>query len=448
MSLPNCVICNDRALTAKVERLLEDGAGQRSIAREIDLSRERVRKHLGHITATKVSRTPAQPITESGSVEITGDNGVIESGTVDSMITDWSDLLLIWNIDPDIFEVIEPVTTKVWDGYGKNEFTQEMQAKRLYSYRARIKKKSVVEETQFDIEGWRNTLQSRSLRVSSKISSADPVSYFVNIADSQFGKPGTSEAVTSWKSGVEGHLARIRRLMSAGYNISEIVINFLGDETENVVGNYYSQPYEVELNYSEQLELDFDMRTYTIYKFSEVGVPLAVVSVPSNHGEYTRGGSSKPITSIYDNASTMIARLVKKATDGVSDLNVSWHIATQTPDITATFNGVKANFSHGHIAKGAGKGEQRVKSAHDRQILGRTSELGDAQLFFTGHYHHYFIIEDKGRTTIGCPSLEAEKASDWFYTQYGVWSKPGMLGLLVGEGMDLRGRGYGEEHVI
>ena len=73
-----------------------------------------------------------------------------------------------------------------------------------------------------------------------------------------------------------------------------------------------------------------------------------------------------------------------------------------------------------------------MKVAIERQILANIETLGTVPLWFMAHYHHFYMQEFEGRTLFGCPALEAEKSSEYMLDQYGVWSPPGMLGLLIG----------------
>lgn len=371
---------------------------------------------------------------EVPALSLTGDSGVIKTGTVDQPITDWTDTIKLWGLDPEVFEVIQPVTMKAWGKPG--EFR--------YSYAARIQKKEEsakpVEES-LDIAGWRENLRTVSI-LSQKFSTDAGLSYLIMVADPQLGKPGTQEAVNHWTDGIVGHQDRIRNLIDAGFPIHNIALAFMGDEHEGAVGNYASQPYEVELSYSDQITLDYDMRVWSIKQLFETGLTMSIASVPSNHGEHTRFGSNKVLTSIYDNSSTMVAKIVQKTFEA-TDLNDSliWEIAADRQDANLELSGIKVNFTHGHIANGSGPktGGVSSKNAIEKQILGRTEELVNTKLFVTAHYHHFNVIEDRGRTFFGCPALEAEKSSQWFYDSAGVWSKPGMLGLVVGESMGKRG---------
>ena len=376
-----------------------------------------------------------------GSMSLTGDSGVISTGVVVDPVTNWDEHLTNWGLDPSVFEVIEPVTMKAWDtGSG-----------RRFSYRARIQKKASQQETvgeAFDLQGWRDTLREYT-RLPRRTIHGSGLSYLIMVADPQLGKPGTQEALASWTKGIEGHVQRIKNLTGAGLPIQDISLAFMGDEHEGAVGNYASQPYEIEMNYSDQIELDFDMRVWSIRQLLEMGMPIQVASVPSNHGEHTRFGSNKALTSIYDNSSTMVAKLTKRVFDGTSVENlITWNIADDRQDVNLELSGIKANFTHGHVGKASGNptGGIRSKNVIEKQILGRTSELVNHTIFVSAHYHHFNVIEDRGRTFFGCPALEAEKSSQWFYDSAGVWSKPGMLGMVVGS--SIGGRGWDELAVI
>jgi hypothetical protein len=372
---------------------------------------------------------------EAGSIQLTGDSGVIKTGTVAEPITDWTDTIKLWGLDPEVFEVIEPVTMKAWGKPG--EFR--------YSYAARIQKKAQAEEDvseKMDIEGWRNTLKSYVGNPARTVRNSG-FSYLIMVADPQLGKPGTQQAVGHWRDGLEGHIERINNLLSTGYPLERVALAFMGDEHEGAVGNYASQPYEVELNYSDQITLDFDMRTWSVRQLLELGLPISLASVPSNHGEHTRFGSAKAVTSIYDNSSTMVAKLVKRVFDGTSaEQMLDWNIAVDRQDVNLELSGIKVNFTHGHVSNGSGSktGGVSSKNAIEKQILGRTAELVDTRLYVTAHYHHFNVIEDRGRTFFGCPALEAEQGpGGWFYDGAGIWSKPGMLGMVVGEHAGKRG---------
>ena len=197
-----------------------------------------------------------------------------------------------------------------------------------------------------------------------------------------------------------------------------------------------NQAHTIELNQAAQLELAYDLMVWTIKQAAGTGFPVSASAVISNHGEWTRNGSKDPVTSAGDNASTHLARQVRTLFDELEPLGgpkVAWTIGEGDPAVTVTLSGVRCYFSHGYVEKGRGtSSETRTRAAIERQILGRTADLGDVPLWYFAHYHHAYSNEFEGRTVWGCPALEAERSSEYMLNQYGVWSPPGMLGMLIG----------------
>lgn len=380
----------------------------------------------------------------SGGVELTGDTGTLTTGPVDAPVTDWDELLRIWNLDPEHFEVVEPVTFKAWDGFAKEtkaDGTQEVVSKRLYSYKARIQRLTATGvELDRVMRKWEKKLLKLTPPPVKTFGPNEGVTYVILVADPQLGKKRTDEAVENWRNGLQAHIDRIIRL-SGYYTIEQIVLAFQGDEIEGVANNYANQAYTAELSFSKQMELDFNLRTWSIEQVAKLGIPLLVTSVYSNHGEWTRNGGKDVVTSKADNSSTCVARLVRSLIERLPNMrHVSFQIADGNPDIVVDLSGTRTLFSHGHIAKGRGAStEQRTKNAIERQILGRTTELHDVTLYLVAHYHHFYMLEFEGRTLFGCPALEAEKSSEYMLEQYGVWSPAGMLGLVVGSALGTRG---------
>lgn len=341
----------------------------------------------------------------------------------------------LFKADPTRYEIVEDtVRCSTWQQSKATEDGKRDVAQ-LYSYSARFRRinRDMVRPEVF--EAWREDLiGDHSEPVVALAKAAANGTYTIPIADPQLGKKGTRDAVRNWKRGVRAHLAEARHLIERGL-VSAVHVAWMGDESEGVCNNYENQPHTIELNQSQQLELDTDLRIWTLRKALKLGVPVSASSVISNHGEWTRNGSKNPVTSSNDNASTHIARQVKKYFEGLEEFGVppiQWTIGDTHPGITITLSGVECYFSHGYIEKGRGTStETRTRAAIERQILGRTEDLGTTKLWVMAHYHHAYYQEFEGRTLFGCPALEAERSSEYMLDQYGVWSPAGMLGFVV-----------------
>lgn len=374
-------------------------------------------------------------------VEVGPEGGEIGTGALSAPLTDWSEVFRQFNLDPNVFEIVDDtVRMSSWQS-SKRTDDGDRDVVTLYAYRARFRRRVDAAVSERTIKAW--TAALRRSQAPSVTGVPGDVAYVVCVADPQLGKKGTDEALRNWKRGVLAHVDRICRFE----NVTQVVVAFMGDEHEGVANNYANQPHTVELNLSQQLELDYEMRVWTVKQFAALGVPVDIVSVISNHGEFTRNGSKDVVTTKADNSSTMIARMVRMLFDQVAGYeHVRWHIAESNPEVIVRAGGVKLYFSHGHIAKGpGGTPMQRVKTSLERQILGKEQHLSDVSLFFVAHYHHYYLCEFGTRTLFGCPALEAERSSEYMLDQYGVWNRPGMLGVVVGKACGPRGYG---EHIV
>jgi hypothetical protein len=353
---------------------------------------------------------------------------------------DLSPLLIQFGLDPNNFEVLRD-TFSMWmqsasDGDGGRDV--------VYLYSARFRKVGSVDPTLSNAEQlkkWRSvfTKIGTPAKPTFKASKGKPGTYTLWPSDLQLGKTGTAKSVENFCTGIREGLTEAARLVDAGEPIEGIHIGWGGDETEGVSNNYANQPYIIELNQSDQLELDFDLRTWALKEALQLGLPLSASSVVSNHGEWTRNGGKDVLTTKSDNSSTFIAKLIRK-----NFPQIDWTIGSEKddlPGIVLELSGTKVYSSHGHIEKGrGGSTELRTKNAIEKQILGDVhshKRLGDVRLYVMAHYHHHYLIEDRGYTILGLPALEDDESSVYMATQYGVWSPSGLVGAVVGD-FDLR----------
>lgn len=359
--------------------------------------------------------------------------------------SDWAPVFRRFNLDPDEFEVVDDtVRMSSWDQSRRTD-DGDRDVVILYSYAARFRRVSAERIPEATVTSWRAALQVRD-RTRPAAAFDDGGTYTVLVADPQLGKKGTGEAVENWRAGVAAHIAEARRL---GPLVNAVHVAFMGDEFEGVANNYANQAHTVELNKSRQIELAYDLEVWTVREALALRKPVTVSAVISNHGEWTRNGSKDPVTTSNDNGSTHLARQVRKLFDELAPFtrrNVAgWTIGDTHPGILVELSGVKTYLSHGYVEKGRGpSAEIKTRGALERQILGRTEDLGDVRIFGMAHYHHFYANEFEGRSLFGCPALEAEKSSEYMLDQFGVWSPPGVLGMLIGSQF---GGGRGWSHV-
>lgn len=376
-----------------------------------------------------------------GSIDVTPDGATVNNVVVTSpILTDWGPVFKLFNLSADEFDVVDDTVRMTTWQQSKGLDDGSRDTVQLYSYSARFRRRSAQAISPVVVKEWRDNLKEASPSPYEKLLlGSNDATYVVFIADPQIGKKSTEEAVENWREGLLSHLNKIGKLAKDGF-INSIHLAFMGDEIENVMNNYANQAYASELNLSQQLEVDYDLSVWSIKHLLNVGLPLSVSSVVSNHGEWTRAnmGSESIVTSRNDNASTYVRRQVKKLFDELepfSGQNITWTIGDERegrPGIVVPLSDVACYFSHGYVERGRGGNvEAKVHNAIEKQILGNTENYGAIPLWFMAHYHHFYTNEFQDRTLFGCPALEATGSSEWIRDSSGVWSPAGMMGLVV-----------------
>ena len=94
---------------------------------------ERLDVFLSVPTDTTLPDPPAPY--RAGLVDFDGRTGTLATGTRTTPIGDWADILSIWGLDPNLFEVVgDSVRMSAWDSPRKGG-----DAVRLYAYRAAVR---------------------------------------------------------------------------------------------------------------------------------------------------------------------------------------------------------------------------------------------------------------------------------------------------------------------
>ncbi len=422
----NCPICSS-GRAPEINRLKNvDGLGYRRISKQTEFTGQAVRDHFSQCETPpfKTEITDSLGSSEGKHLELEGDTGVLNVSGLTEKVSDYSFLLEKFNLDPQVYEVIEPVRMSTWQSGDRD----------LYSYRARIQKRTVATEQTLDIEGWRKVL--RSSRKVRRTEGGGLLSTAIWPGDQQIGKKGTAQALDNWTAGVVAYVEDTKARMYAGEKFNSVLVGLGGDIAEGIANSYRNQAFAAELNLSTQIEVAYDTELWMFkYIIDELGLPIDASVIISNHGEtWVREGGKDPITSRGDNIDTHIARLVKKTFENIPGYGdvINWNIADGNVANVFVHNGVKFYHSHNYIEKGAGAGvEAKTVSAMQRQILSDPLELGDVQVFMTHHYHHLWMKQEGVYTVFGAPAIEAEKSSEWLKDMNGVWSKPGILGMTI-----------------
>lgn len=269
-----------------------------------------------------------------------------------------------------------------------------------------------------------------------------PATFMMLFGDMQVGK--------SEGAGIEGVIERTldafersiesyhqNRAMGMVYN--QVVMAQMGDVIENVMGNYANQTFTVVLNKTDQEDLAMELLMGMIERVrTEMGLPITFVSVNSNHGEQSRGGGSKNLTSASDTVDRRMALDLERTYEMFGNKNGGPKVTFVTPNdnlvVPATFAGVNFAFAHGH-----GIGARAKSTTIQQELLAYDTDLAEANggypflvnVWVTAHYHHYNVVDCGPYTHIQTPALDG--GSDWFTNMSGKYSRPGMVTLSVSD---------------
>lgn len=347
--------------------------------------------------------------------------GEVSSGAMtEGQSPDWGFVMTELKLDPDLYEVVEPVNVRSWDSnIGAGE------VRRFWYYKANVIRKRGT-DAQADVQGLIEELRNH-LPLDLYIPTQADHSMVAVITDWQLAKrdgDGTKGIVARVMAGTDAIVTRVTELRDIGRRIDSLYLPNLGDLMEGCDGQYAMQTFEVELNRRDQERLARHLLVHLIKTvaphFGQVVMPVT----PSNHGENRRGG--KAFTSFGDNDDVAVAEQVAEIMQATPDFgHVSFVIANDQLDLTMDVSGTTTTFAHGHQMK------QGIEPWWKGQALGRQPAM-DSTLLITGHRHHLEVHDFGTRTAITAPALEG--GSDWFRNTTGTPGRPGILTLLVGRG--------------
>lgn len=258
--------------------------------------------------------------------------------------------------------------------------------------------------------------------------------YCLCLADFQTGKAqeargGTAELVARVRSIIEQARAAV-----AAEKPFEVFIFELGDICEgNANRTSQSQLAANDLSQAEQLEVCARLILEAIAALAPLVPYLRLVCVRSNHGEERRGGQvvgrgdfgllvGRTIAAALELAGCEWAARVRVTTQNALETGILTHV-----------QGLPIAAFHGHYAKS----EKNIPAWIAQQAGGVGEHAAgecyrEARVVLHGHFHHLRIEQSRGRTIIGCPSLEAGSA--WVERACGEYSEPGAVAFRVRAG--------------
>ena len=370
------------------------------------------------------AKRPARKHPEGWEPGITwnGNEGTVTTmgGPLDQA-ADWSAVLKVWGLDPEHFEVVEPILFNVW---GNPEGVPNRQ------WKGKVIRKTV--ERGVDLEDIIEEIKKH--KPSKPIAFEGSTALVVGLSDLQMGKGeggGSAGIVDRFLAGIDEVEARWKELLKTGRPLDRLVVLGLGDLVESCEGHYPMQAFQVDLDRREQVKVVRRLIVKALTQWSKFAPKIIVAAVPGNHGENRQGG--KAFTTFSDNDDVAVFEQVAEilAANPEAYGHVSFFFPQEELTLTLNVHGTILGLAHGHQArKGGTTAAAKIRTWWKDQAYGMR-EVADATILVTGHYHHLSILTEGTRTHIQAPSLDG--GSQWFTETSGVKSAPGLLTFTVSE---------------
>jgi hypothetical protein len=350
-----------------------------------------------------------------------GTAGTLTTAPLDSAPRDWSDLLAVWDLDPEEFEVVEPVQYRAWDAP-----TGEGNVQRLYYYRATIRRRR---ERSRPVEEILEAIGRKRPKRPEPTGEPGP-SYVVASGDLQLGKPdgdGTEGTVQRFLDKTDLAVDRLKDLRRIGRSIDEITLPWLGDCVEGLVsqGGALAAAGRLDLSMSEQLRVYRRLMLHQIQTFAPLASRIVVPVVPGNHDEVERAG--KVVRRYDDSWAVEGAAAVADALRLAPGFDHVHFVFPGRDELTITLDvaGTPVGFAHGHQF-----GRDAVKwwsgQAHGMQ------PIGSATLLLAAHLHHLRVEQTGAKSFIQIPAIDG--GSTWWRHKTGQDAPAGMVTVTVGSG--------------
>lgn len=342
-------------------------------------------------------------------IEWKGTEGVVTTGPVERDPR-WDEVLGVWGLDPEKFEVIEPVQYRAWDAnVGNGEI------KRMFYYRANVRERR---------QGAREDIDGLIAEIAAHVPAprrveTDDRALIVSLSDWQLGKRGTDGTVERIEAMIDGIA---EQLMSGRFD--QLVVLGLGDLVEQCGEFYEMQTFEVEMHRRDQVKVTRRLIVLALTTWSPLVPTIVVAAIGGNHGENRRNG--KAYTSFGDNDDVSVFEMAAEVlAANPAYANVSFYLPHDALTLTIDVKGVILGLAHGHQVKGT------VEAWWKAQTFGRRP-LADADLLFTGHRHHLEVHQHGSRTHFQAPTLDS--GSPWFEETVGTPSVAGTMTVELSEG--------------
>ena len=247
-----------------------------------------------------------------------------------------------------------------------------------------------------------------------------------SIGDTQYGKDDTpaiiDRVLKSFDSAAERHAELTKK-----YSIGQIALPQLGDCIEGMTSQKGKVMGRHDIGVSEQVRVGRRMLLAQIKAMAQLAPKIIVPVVPGNHDEVQRFLVGRPEDSWQIDIVASVEDICKE-NEFLRDRVEFRYPASDDLTIAVNLSGTLYGMAHGHQARDLIKWWMG-------QAMGRCS-VAQADILNVGHFHHYHVQSVGPRLFIQNPAMD--NGSAWFRNKSGLESAPGIVSLIVGEGIDPR----------
>lgn len=353
-----------------------------------------------------------------------GDDGgyLISTARPAGELPDAAELLVEFGLEPEHWTVLSLRRSR-WQNHAGDW---------LEAARVNVAPIRYVTEDLVDVQELIKSVQSWKPGKKSKETTGELAFVFAP-SDQQIGKKangeGTPQTIERILSATEGAVQRLHDLRAIGRKIGTVVIALPGDHVEGNVsqaGKLQSHAAS-DLGLTEQTRVARRLLLAQVKAFAPLADRILVAAVNGNHDEVSRQIALDP----SEGWNTEIASSVQ---DACAENDALSHVEFRYPardhqTLAVEVCGTMLGIFHGHQC-----GRDVMKYLAE-QSAGMTA-LGGCDVWLSGHYHSYKVMDIGSRFWAQCPTVDPGSA--WWRDRHGLESNSGVLTMVIGDGHDPR----------
>ena len=349
---------------------------------------------------------------------------VIESDTPNPGAKSFDDALKLMGYDPTHFKIeSDRLEHRTWNSaIGNGEIAW------FHYVKARIVKRMPEQEI------GRFLAKVKKFRKPTKPRPEGDYGLSVFIADPQVGKGeggGIEELARRFGRLQQEVVDLVGEYRKIGKPIGHIAVVGVGDIVENCTNWYPGQNFQIELGMTDQIDMAIDIILDTVRLWVPLAERFTIADTPGNHGEH-RSEKGQIATDDADNFDRLVFRQLWRVMKERPDLwgHINW--ANPYDDMCTVYDidGTIVGLSHGHLggrSRPANIGKRQLDFWANQKLDDRP--LASADIFVTGHYHHFLNAEHGSKYWYQCPTMDG--GSKYFTENSGQMSVPGVLTLVT-----------------